>query len=51
MHSNVHGVYAPGNVKLHPELLGKHQKFVSEKLGNNDKKPGTVPRSAPKKYI
>ncbi|KAG0028655.1 Fructose-bisphosphate aldolase 1 [Podila clonocystis] len=22
---NVHGVYAPGNVKLHPELLGPHQ--------------------------
>jgi len=36
---NVHGVYAPGNVKLHPELLGKHQKFVSEKLGGTDKKP------------
>jgi len=36
---NVHGVYAPGNVRLHPELLGKHQAFVSEKLGGNDKKP------------
>ncbi|KAF9121623.1 Fructose-bisphosphate aldolase 1 [Mortierella sp. 14UC] len=24
---NVHGVYAPGNVKLHPELLGKHQAY------------------------
>ncbi|KAK3324996.1 fructose-bisphosphate aldolase [Apodospora peruviana] len=36
---NVHGVYAPGNVKLHPELLGKHQAFVSEKLGNGDQKP------------
>ena len=23
---NVHGVYSPGNVKLHPELLSKHQK-------------------------
>ena len=22
---NVHGVYSPGNVKLHPELLSKHQ--------------------------
>ncbi|EAQ82994.1 hypothetical protein CHGG_10812 [Chaetomium globosum CBS 148.51] len=30
---NVHGVYAPGNVRLHPELLGKHQAYVSEKLG------------------
>ncbi|KAK3938026.1 hypothetical protein QBC46DRAFT_391178 [Diplogelasinospora grovesii] len=36
---NVHGVYAPGNVRLHPELLGKHQAFVSEKLGGKDKKP------------
>jgi len=36
---NVHGVYAPGNVRLHPELLGKHQAFVSEKLGGNDRKP------------
>ncbi|KAI8807539.1 fructose-bisphosphate aldolase, class II [Cladochytrium replicatum] len=30
---NVHGVYAPGNVKLHPELLGKHQEHVAQKLG------------------
>ncbi|KAJ3335523.1 Fructose-bisphosphate aldolase 1 [Gonapodya sp. JEL0774] len=30
---NVHGVYKPGNVKLHPNLLGKHQEFVSQKLG------------------
>ncbi|KAH8650170.1 fructose-bisphosphate aldolase, class II [Xylariales sp. PMI_506] len=29
---NVHGVYKPGNVKLHPELLGKHQAYVSEQL-------------------
>jgi len=29
---NVHGVYKPGNVKLHPELLEKHQKYVNEKL-------------------
>ncbi|KAK7931264.1 fructose-bisphosphate aldolase class II [Apiospora marii] len=29
---NVHGVYKPGNVKLQPELLGKHQKYVVEKL-------------------
>ncbi len=40
MNSNVHGVYAPGNVRLHPELLGKHQAYVSEKLGGQDKKPG-----------
>lgn len=27
---NVHGVYKPGNVKLHPELLKKHQAYVKE---------------------
>lgn len=26
-------MYKPGNVKLHPELLGKHQAFVKEKEG------------------
>ncbi|CDS06884.1 Putative Fructose-bisphosphate aldolase, classII [Lichtheimia ramosa] len=31
---NVHGVYAPGNVRLHPELLGKHQAYVKEQLGD-----------------
>ena len=36
---NVHGVYKPGNVKLHPELLGKHQKHVSEKLSGASSKP------------
>ena len=36
---NVHGVYKPGNVKLHPELLDKHQKFVKEKAGSQDPKP------------
>jgi len=36
---NVHGVYKPGNVKLHPELLGKHQKHVSEKLGGASPNP------------
>jgi fructose-bisphosphate aldolase, class II len=36
---NVHGVYKPGNVKLHPELLGKHQAYVSAKLGGTHKKP------------
>ena len=25
---NVHGVYKPGNVRLHPELLSKHQKLL-----------------------
>jgi fructose-bisphosphate aldolase class II len=36
---NVHGVYKPGNVKLHPELLGKHQAFVAEKAGLKETKP------------
>ncbi|KAI8066946.1 fructose-bisphosphate aldolase, class II [Gilbertella persicaria] len=36
---NVHGVYAPGNVKLHPELLGKHQAYVKEQLKSQDDKP------------
>ncbi|KAG0165092.1 Fructose-bisphosphate aldolase 1 [Apophysomyces sp. BC1034] len=36
---NVHGVYAPGNVKLHPELLGKHQAYVTEKLKTEEPKP------------
>ena len=36
---NVHGVYKPGNVRLHPELLSKHQAFVKEKEGLKDDKP------------
>lgn len=36
---NVHGVYKPGNVKLHPELLGKHQKFVKDAIGCAEDKP------------
>ncbi|OJJ51549.1 hypothetical protein ASPZODRAFT_56801 [Penicilliopsis zonata CBS 506.65] len=36
---NVHGVYKPGNVRLHPELLSKHQKYVQEKLGSAKTKP------------
>jgi len=36
---NVHGVYKPGNVKLHPELLSKHQKFVKEQEGTKSDKP------------
>nr|BAB12232.1 fructose 1,6-bisphosphate aldolase [Aspergillus oryzae] len=36
---NVHGVYKPGNVKLHPELLKKHQAYVKEKIGSNKDKP------------
>jgi len=29
---NVHGVYAPGNVKLDPKILGRSQVYISEKL-------------------
>lgn len=36
---NVHGVYKPGNVKLRPELLQKHQAYVKEKTGAKDDKP------------
>jgi len=36
---NVHGVYKPGNVKLRPELLQKHQEYVKEKTGSKDDKP------------
>ncbi|KAG8939531.1 Fructose-bisphosphate aldolase 1 [Tulasnella sp. 419] len=36
---NVHGVYKPGNVKLQPELLGKHQTHVAAKLQTNNSKP------------
>ncbi|KHJ36401.1 putative fructose-bisphosphate class ii [Erysiphe necator] len=36
---NVHGVYKPGNVKLHPELLGKHQKFVKDAIKCIEDKP------------
>ncbi len=36
---NVHGVYKPGNVKLQPELLGKHQAYVKEKLNSKNDRP------------
>src|SRR3954467_13013336 len=36
---NVHGVYKPGNVRLHPELLSKHQKYVKEQTGSSKDKP------------
>lgn len=36
---NVHGVYKPGNVRLHPELLAKHQAYVKEKLNTEEKHP------------
>jgi fructose-bisphosphate aldolase class II len=36
---NVHGVYKPGNVKLRPELLQSHQKYVKEKASTKGDKP------------
>ncbi|KAK4190936.1 hypothetical protein QBC35DRAFT_539572 [Podospora australis] len=36
---NVHGVYQPGNVKLRPDLLAKHQAFVANELGSTEPKP------------
>ncbi|KAI7859475.1 fructose-bisphosphate aldolase, class II [Circinella umbellata] len=36
---NVHGSYAPGNVKLHPELLAKHQAYVKKQLGTDKEHP------------
>ncbi|KAG7441602.1 uncharacterized protein BT62DRAFT_936916 [Guyanagaster necrorhizus] len=36
---NVHGVYKPGNVRLQPGLLGKHQAYASQKLGGKAEKP------------
>ncbi|KAL9054334.1 MAG: hypothetical protein Q9162_004208 [Coniocarpon cinnabarinum] len=36
---NVHGVYKPGNVKLHPELLAKHQAHVKQQVSSKTDKP------------
>lgn len=36
---NVHGVYKPGNVKLHPELLGKHQLYAKEQIKTDNRHP------------
>ena len=36
---NVHGVYAPGNVELRPEILHNTQKYMSEKIGDGNDKP------------
>lgn len=36
---NVHGVYKPGNVDLHPEILDASQKYVSKQLWLWDTKP------------
>ncbi|KAF2444954.1 hypothetical protein P171DRAFT_387613 [Karstenula rhodostoma CBS 690.94] len=36
---NVHGVYKPGNVKLQPVLLKKHQEYVKEQTKTKEDKP------------
>merc|ERR1719434_93971 len=36
---NVHGVYAPGNVSLQPEILHNTQKYIKEKLSCESDKP------------
>lgn len=36
---NVHGVYKPGNVKLNPSILGKHQAYVREQISSDSDKP------------
>merc|ERR1712023_29778 len=36
---NVHGVYAPGNVELTPQILHNTQAYISEKESLEDKKP------------
>lgn len=39
---NVHGAYKPGNVKLSPERLGRHQAYIKEKHGLKDNKPALL---------
>ncbi len=34
---NVHGVYAPGNVKLEPKILKNSQDYIQKKFGTSDK--------------
>jgi len=36
---NVHGVYKPGNVKLSPERLGKHQEYTKKMIDSPLPKP------------
>ena len=36
---NIHGVYTPGNVVLHPELLGQFQAHVQNSLNTKTNKP------------
>lgn len=39
---NVHGVYKPGNVKLSPSFLGKHQALIKEKHNTEDDLPALL---------
>jgi len=39
---NVHGVYKPGNVRLRPDYLGKHQAYIQKKHGLSDPKPALL---------
>jgi len=34
---NVHGVYKPGNVQLHPEILDNSQKYIQKKHNTSEK--------------
>jgi len=36
---NVHGVYKPGNVRLQPGLLSKHQQYTKQKINSKSDKP------------
>jgi fructose-bisphosphate aldolase class II len=36
---NVHGVYAPGNVQLTPQILHNSQAYIKEQLSSEDDKP------------
>lgn len=36
---NVHGVYAPGNVELKPEILHNTQAYIKQQLDTDDDKP------------
>ena len=48
---NVHGVYKPGNVKLQPDLLQKHQLYAEKQIGKQVSKPLYVTSSFTKKDV
>merc|ERR1719164_187921 len=41
---NVHGVYAPGNVKLTPQILHNTQKYISAEIGEPEGSKASVVR-------